>query len=849
MILVVALATASQAIELPEIIPQLVPTYGSFGFVVDDTNTVYLLPGERRTGVHQGDNGDWHKMAWEDWHEAPMFRLPPIGKRVTFHLLHNGVPYTITRVAVFDPDNPLSTRGVDLWVGGVLWTVASLILVLAGAALVLVRPSRITWAFFLYACGAPQANLVYFYSFLPPAGYVAASALSFAVGALAPLGFLLVALRLPRDPPAGWRRTCDRAAPWIFIVPLVATVGSAIRWEVFGGAFRVWNQVFFWSAITFYMTGLASLLGALRDRRLQLRRPVRWILAGLSVSVVSVMVQLALSYFQTIVPGWWDIPSLVSDIGWVFSLTISLVVAYSLVRYRVIDVQYVVARSLAYATLAGVVLAMFAVVNLAFAKWVYYVAIVIPVEIALAVLLGYRFSGLADVASALSLADGDATAARLRGLRSEERELLARALDRAERTRRSGVVTEVRARAAFGAWFAGEDDEFSRHLAGLQAAASKREMRGLGFFLRAARGQIDAHDPVAEDLPDWVARGYLVGCGNTGDASAAARYATHAVVAADASAIPEPQVLARIALAEFSARDRKTLYAAAAQIAELSGSLQLQRAVHAVQHDAPDAGILAPLVARLRRSRDEAPTLEVRFLTAQVLRSGVPVKLRESERALVFALGHRSAPTPAVALADALWPELDGDAAAAAFRVCLHRLRRGLADPRCVVRIDRAYRLQPGTVADLWRIVETVDAARSAQTLARSEQVALLDVYARLQASRVTWSSQPAWFTPYAAELAELTRDAAGLLAQNALRRADAAKALELARAMLEDDPLDDAARTIAVRAHLVANDRPSAMREYRRYAELLATERISRPLPALETLLGTDSAATPRTG
>ena len=536
---------------MPEVIPQLVPTYGSFGFVADDTNTIFLIPGDGRKGIREGDHGDWRAMAREDWHGAPMFALAPIGKRVTFHLIHNGIPYTVTRTATFNPDDPISTRGVDLWVGGILWTVASLILVLVGAALVLVRPSQITWAFFLYACGAPNANLVGFYSFLPPAGYIAASVASFVVGA-SRAARLLVSHGTPARSTARLAQAVDAAVPWLFAVPLTATVGAAIQWEVFGGPFRVWNQIFFWSAATFYAVGLASLVAALFDRSLRLRLPVRFAIIGLSVSIVSAMIELVIIYFQTIVPAWVNLPNVAFDIGWFVSLIISLTVAYTLIRYRIINVQYVVARSLAYATLAGAVLVLFAVLNIAFAKWVCYVAVVIPIEIAVAVLLGYRFSGLADVASALALADVDAPAARLRGRRAEEREILARALDRAERTRRAGVVTEVRARAAFSAWLAGEDEEFARHVAGMQSSAGSGNLRGLGFFLRATQNELDALEPARGDLPEWVARGFLVACGSTDDASAAAEYAGSAVVAADASGFPEPQMLARIARAEFA---------------------------------------------------------------------------------------------------------------------------------------------------------------------------------------------------------------------------------------------------------------------------------------------------------
>lgn len=83
-------------------------------------------------------------------------------------------------------------------------------------------------------------------------------------------------------------------------------------------------------------------------------------------------------------------------------------------------------------------------------------------------------------------------------------------------------------------------------------------------------------------------------------------------------------------------------------------------------------------------------------------------------KALVAAGGRE---VPEVALIDALWPDLDGDAAAAALATALHRLRRLLGHGGVVTRRDGRLGLDPERCR--------VDAWLLEQLLARAELVGL----------------------------------------------------------------------------------------------------------------------------
>jgi DNA-binding SARP family transcriptional activator len=123
---------------------------------------------------------------------------------------------------------------------------------------------------------------------------------------------------------------------------------------------------------------------------------------------------------------------------------------------------------------------------------------------------------------------------------------------------------------------------------------------------------------------------------------------------------------------------------------------------------------------RLRKFRAACPALEIEFFTGDVRVRGQQVEFSEKERALLFTVAATRTISPEV-LADALWPDSDGDAALNALKVCLHRLRRRAGDPRVVRRIGQAYSLHPGADVDLWRLDIVPSGAEPADLTAMRE--------------------------------------------------------------------------------------------------------------------------------
>ena len=141
----------------------------------------------------------------------------------------------------------------------------------------------------------------------------------------------------------------------------------------------------------------------------------------------------------------------------------------------------------------------------------------------------------------------------------------------------------------------------------------------------------------------------------------------------------------------------------------------LVRSLTALRADKPNIGMLQAFVdVRMRKTRPVRPAVEISFFTGSVRVLGKPVELPDKERALLFTVAASNGPINGDLLADALWPDSDGDAARNALKVCLHRLRRHAGDPRSFAASIKATP-DPGADVDLWRLEAAFKAARKSE--------------------------------------------------------------------------------------------------------------------------------------
>jgi DNA-binding SARP family transcriptional activator len=249
--------------------------------------------------------------------------------------------------------------------------------------------------------------------------------------------------------------------------------------------------------------------------------------------------------------------------------------------------------------------------------------------------------------------------------------------------------------------------------------------------------------------------------------------------------------------------------------------------------------MLSAFTGRLQRQRVErVPLLEIGLTDGVVHCAGRTITLSERELALIVALSLRREVVPRTRLADLLWPELDEYGARNALSVCLHRLRHHLGNDRAIVRLKDGYALHDDVRVDLWEIDRTVGVLRSRPALSDNDRKLLESAYEKLRARRPDRMLQWEWFEPTERRICELRLEVAQRLASDALSHSNTQRALELAEEMVGYDPCDEAARQIAITAHLARGDRGAAMRQYRQYRDTLQAELQCEPSDAIKRLV-----------
>ncbi len=241
----------------------------------------------------------------------------------------------------------------------------------------------------------------------------------------------------------------------------------------------------------------------------------------------------------------------------------------------------------------------------------------------------------------------------------------------------------------------------------------------------------------------------------------------------------------------------------------------------------------------MRRWSEQNRTIQVDLLAGRVTVHGQRVPLSKAEFALVAALSLSERGVAREVLAEDLYPNVDPARAANATKVYVHRVRRRVGSREVIRCDDGRYVLGNAVDVEVFRLEAEVrrlqreGGAHSAEVRERLERL-----QRRLSDGRPQFMLEWVWFEETERRLCELTRNVTLLLANDALRSGDHERAIALAYDLAHDDPLDEAAPELAIRACLSTGNRAAAMLEYRRYDGIVKREIGAAPSQHLRALV-----------
>jgi DNA-binding response OmpR family regulator len=394
---------------------------------------------------------------------------------------------------------------------------------------------------------------------------------------------------------------------------------------------------------------------------------------------------------------------------------------------------------------------------------------------------------------------------RLNGDRANERAALERALNTALETKLPLVISLVAMDAAFGAWLAGEDELFDRYLALLEEHSPASVINGCRIFIDAARGRLDSLSPGSEKIKSR-AYAYVIAATKASEAAKARSLALHAVAAADHSAQPFAQVLARVCRGTIDTDRRSAILAEARQIAAQVSSESFRRHLDRVISGDHAQSMWSKLIGRLRKDAgsEDASRFDLHIAKCRLDDSnGRPIALTNRELELLAFLSLGKRPVSNDEIVDAIWPE-NPETGHSSLKVVVARIRQKTASPSIVQSTRDGYMANGVDTRDMNELSELSSTIRRGAAGANWNEGDVERLLSWLRTLRDGFPASVAkwpWFGAIDARCQRELYDAALLCARVALDAGRFDLALQVASELLNADPGDDLAREITARA------------------------------------------------
>jgi hypothetical protein len=355
---------------------------GVLGFSTDGNGVVtavsdHRLPGAR-AGMRVGDRVDLASTPPQ--YRAFVYQIgytPEPGNQVTFRLVSGRSSRDVTLTSV--PQGPYE-KAVGVTIFGV-----ALLFILIGATVVLLRPSVMTWGFFFYCLGYAPGNQTVFNTAFPGlVGFYTADVFLALISLGGSVGLLVFALYFLSEPLKRWRRTILNLVPWLTVILVAFTIVQLYETNWVGSRYgelflRIWlasNAAPLILAVYVFADTYAHARGSDRPR-------MRWVLVGIGISIIaSYIVASLLQYYA---------PNTTNSVTEALQMTNVLVpvsVAYAVLKHRVLDVNFVLRRSVVYATLVAVLIGIFSLTDWIFAQKPAATRLEFAIDLAAALCLG-----------------------------------------------------------------------------------------------------------------------------------------------------------------------------------------------------------------------------------------------------------------------------------------------------------------------------------------------------------------------------------------------------------------------------------------------------------------------------
>jgi hypothetical protein len=275
--------------------------------------------------------------------------------RPTLRLLYYNIPNTLVRLGVFA------------------------VFLITGIALVLARPTLLTWLFYVYCISSgPFYVLTVYATQWSPWLYGLLLPLWIALTSFGVVCLTLFALCVPNDGvPRGWRRTAFVVVSIAALVPL----GNAFAFALWTSVneprqyFPILDEIFTAAAVLIVLARLFEVRGEERAR-------LAWVAFALAWGVITNDIRNNVGSFGSI---WDNVSTLAADL----TVVMPLLMLYAILKRHIIDVRFVISRTVVYACLTTVVVGVIGLVDWLTSAYLSQVRLAMAIDAAVTIGLAF----------------------------------------------------------------------------------------------------------------------------------------------------------------------------------------------------------------------------------------------------------------------------------------------------------------------------------------------------------------------------------------------------------------------------------------------------------------------------
>lgn len=348
---------------------------GSYGLVTDGTTVASVAPGSPAAlaGLRPGEHIDLSSNPAPVRDELVLEDLAPHGNSRVLVRVTSPVPRVVHLEAA--PESP--SDGPLIVVRELLGFLPMLI----AAALLFLRPSRLTWLLFLMTIDLHDVPSVvaYFRLFTSPGAQTAldvAQIVSFVVAKVAAVTF---AFALAGHAIRGWRAVPVAGAAIVAVPAALATTLNGWMPSLTNVALNPTLQIT--EQVLLFAFVLAGVADAFLHTRVSARGKMAWLAVGLLVATVAGTVDGVL---------WAHYGSYAAHTALrAAPLIFLLLCAYALLATRVVDIRFAISRTVVYGSITAALVVIFAIVDLVLTHGIDEARLSLPLDIVIAVMLGF----------------------------------------------------------------------------------------------------------------------------------------------------------------------------------------------------------------------------------------------------------------------------------------------------------------------------------------------------------------------------------------------------------------------------------------------------------------------------